>query len=64
MRLCIIENFMLPLWSKKRQIMLGKLVDKNQCEIFRTRFEDLINPNHELALFGKCSRLELFLKGV
>ena len=30
--------------------MLGKLVDKNQREIFRTRLEDLINPHHELAL--------------
>jgi len=30
--------------------MLGKLADRNQCEIFRTRLADLINPQHELAL--------------
>jgi hypothetical protein len=29
--------------------MLGKL-PKNDRELFRTRLEDLINPNHELAL--------------
>ena len=33
--------------------MLGKLPDKNQREFFRTRLEDLINPNHELALLSK-----------
>jgi len=32
--------------------MLGKLRDKNQRELFRTRLEDLINPNHELALLS------------
>ncbi|MDR2971211.1 MAG: IS5 family transposase [Bacteroidales bacterium] len=32
--------------------MTGKLPDKNQCELFRTRLEDLINPNHELALLA------------
>jgi len=30
--------------------MTGKLPDKNQRELFRTRLKDLINPNHELAL--------------
>jgi IS5 family transposase len=33
--------------------MLGKLPDKNQRELFRTRLEDLINPKHELALLSK-----------
>ena len=32
--------------------MLGKL-QENQRELFRTRLEDLINPNHELALLSK-----------
>jgi len=32
--------------------MLGKLADRNQCEIFRTRLADLINPQHELALLA------------
>jgi len=32
--------------------MLGKLPDRNQCEIFRTRLADLINPQHELALLA------------
>ena len=34
--------------------MLGKLVDKNQREIFRTRLEELINPHHELALLANA----------
>jgi len=33
--------------------MLGKLPNFNQQEIFRTRLEDLLNPNHELALLAK-----------
>ena len=32
--------------------MLGKL-QENQRELFRTRLEDLINPNHEMALLSK-----------
>jgi IS5 family transposase len=32
--------------------MLGKL-QENEREFFRTRLEDLINPNHELALLAK-----------
>ena len=32
--------------------MVGKL-QENQRELFRTRLEDLINPNHELALLAK-----------
>jgi len=32
--------------------MLGKLPE-NQRELFRTRLEDLINPNHELAMLAK-----------
>jgi len=35
--------------GKKVEIMIGKLPE-NQRELFRTRLEDLINPNHELAL--------------
>ena len=31
--------------------MLGKL-HENHRELFRTRLEDLINPNHELALLA------------
>ncbi|MDR0754798.1 MAG: transposase [Prevotellaceae bacterium] len=34
--------------------MLGKLQEKNQRELFRTRLEDMINPNHELALLSKA----------
>jgi IS5 family transposase len=37
---------------KKLEIMLGKLQD-NERELFRTRLEDLINLNHELALLSK-----------
>ena len=29
--------------------MSGKLQDRNQREIFRTRLEDLIDPHHSLA---------------
>jgi len=32
--------------------MLGKLPDRNQREIFHIRLEDLINPQHELALLA------------
>jgi IS5 family transposase len=32
--------------------MLGKLPDKNQRELFRTRLVDLINPRHELAMLA------------
>ena len=32
--------------------MLGKL-QENERELFRTRLEDLINPNHGLALLAK-----------
>jgi len=39
-----------PLQIKKWQIMLGKLPDRNQHEIFHTRLEDLINPQHETAI--------------
>jgi len=39
--------------------MLGKLAE-NQRELFRTRLEDLINPNHELALLAKAIDWEYF----
>ena len=32
--------------------MLGKL-QANEQDLFRVRLEDLINPNHELALLAK-----------
>ena len=38
--------------AKNWYIMLGKL-QENQRELFRTRLEDLINPNYELALLAK-----------
>jgi len=47
-----MPNFV-SLQSKNRQIMLGKL-QVNQRDFFRTRLEDLINPNHELALLAKA----------
>ncbi|MCL2040853.1 MAG: hypothetical protein FWG84_02280 [Bacteroidales bacterium] len=34
--------------------MLGKLPDRNQREIFRTRLEDLIDPHHSLALLANA----------
>jgi IS5 family transposase len=34
--------------------MLGKLPDKNRRELFRTHLDDLINPNHELALLANA----------
>jgi IS5 family transposase len=39
--------------------MLGKLA-LNQPEFFRTRLEDLINPNHELALLSKAIDWQYF----
>jgi hypothetical protein len=39
--------------------MLGKL-PKNERELFRTRLEDLINPNHELALLAKTIDWQYF----
>jgi hypothetical protein len=33
--------------------MLGKLHENSSRELFRTRLEDLINPQHELALLAK-----------
>jgi IS5 family transposase len=33
--------------------MTGKLQPDDQRDLFRTRLEDLINPNHELALLSK-----------
>jgi IS5 family transposase len=33
--------------------MIGKLQPNDQRDLFRTRLEDLINPNHELALLSK-----------
>ena len=39
--------------------MLGKLKD-NHRELFRTRLEDLINPNHELALLANAIDWQYF----
>ena len=39
--------------------MLGKL-QKNERELFRTRLEDLIDPNHELALLSKSIDWQYF----
>jgi IS5 family transposase len=39
--------------------MLGKL-HENQHELFRTRLEDLINPNHELALLANTIDWQYF----
>ena len=39
--------------------MLGKL-QENHRELFRTRLEDLINPNHELALLAKSIEWDYF----
>ena len=39
--------------------MTGKLQD-NQRELFRTRLEDLINPNHELALLANTIDWQYF----
>jgi len=40
--------------------MIGKLPDSNQRELFRTRLEDLINPQHELALLAKAIDWQYF----
>jgi IS5 family transposase len=42
--------------------MIGKLADRNQCEFFRTRLEDLINPNHGLALLAEAIDWQYFEK--
>jgi IS5 family transposase len=39
--------------------MLGKL-EKNERELFCTRLDDLINPNHELALLAKTIDWQYF----
>ena len=39
--------------------MLGKL-QENQRDLFRVRLEDLINPNHELALLAKTIEWQYF----
>jgi len=41
--------------------MIGKL-PQNERELFRTRLEDLINPNHELALLAKKIDWQYFEK--
>jgi IS5 family transposase len=41
--------------------MLGKL-QQNERELFRIRLEDLINPNHELALLAKKIDWQYFEK--
>lgn len=40
--------------------MLGKSPIDNHRELFRTRLEDLINPNHELALLAKTIDWQYF----
>ena len=40
--------------------MVGKLQDKNQRDLFRPRLEDLINPNHELALLANAIDWQYF----
>ena len=42
--------------------MLGKLPDKDQRELFRTRLEDLINPSHELVLLATAIDWQYFEK--
>ena len=44
---------------KKQEKMLGKLKE-NQREFFRTRLEDLINPNHDLALLSNAIEWKYF----
>ena len=39
--------------------MIGEL-QANECEFFRTRLEDLINPHHELALLSKAIDWQYF----
>jgi IS5 family transposase len=43
--------------------MLGKLADKNQRDLFRTRLEDLIDPKHELALLSHAIDWQYFENG-
>ena len=43
--------------------MSGKLVDKNHRDLFRTRLEDLIDPNHELALLANAIDWQYFENG-
>ena len=40
--------------------MLGKLQNRNERELFRTRLEDIINPNHELALLANTIDWQYF----
>jgi len=41
--------------------MLGKL-QENKRDLFRTRIEDMINPNHELELLAKAIDWDYFEK--
>jgi IS5 family transposase len=51
---------LVSLQQKNRKIMIGKLQEKNQRELFRTRLEDMINPKHELALLAKTIDWDYF----
>ena len=42
--------------------MIGKLPDRHQRELFRTRLEDLIDPNHCLALLANTIDWQYFEK--
>ena len=44
---------------KKWKIMLGKLPE-NERDLFRVRLEDMINPNHEIALLAKTIDWDYF----
>jgi IS5 family transposase len=56
--------FFVSLWSKKWQIMLGKLQNKEQFEFFRVRLEDMINLNHELVLLANTIDWNYFKKKI
>jgi len=44
--------------------MSGKLLNRNQHELFRTRLEDLINPNHELVLCQSLHKGSTFFNDI
>jgi IS5 family transposase len=48
----IFSLVFVSLWFKSWQIMLGKLPENKQRELFRPMLKDFINPRHELAMLA------------
>ena len=57
---CVLRTkYKYALWVHSTS-MIGKLPDSNQRELFRPLLEDLINPQHKLALLAKAIDWQYF----